>query len=436
MRKTYVLDTSTLISDPSAFKFFKDSDVVIPAVVFNELDNVKKQPGEAGRNARVCIKLFDELTQDKDISQGIEIENNIKIIIDSQYYSDEKLANTGFGDPKYGDTQILMCAYEWWHTCYNQNVILVTNDINLRLKARARGVEAIAYEGENLKFNDLYSGLCISDDLDVAEDLQNYGMIDPRIYGIDLFPNQSIVFINENNEVVSTGRKIGTDKLKLTKKNNPWGLSSRNVEQSLAIDLIMDRRIDLVTLVGSAGTGKTLVTLASALELVYNKREYNKLVIYRPFQAVSNDIGYIPGTIQEKLAPWFQAIMDNFETLLSFKNGDSWKRELEMLQKKGLVEMEAITFIRGRSIPNSIILIDEAQNLSKEDMKTILTRAGEGTKIILTGDIEQIDNSDLDATNNGLTYVIEQFKESELAGHITLTKGERSRLASKAAEIM
>jgi PhoH-like ATPase len=198
----------------------------------------------------------------------------------------------------------------------------------------------------------------------------------------------------------------------------------------------MDKSIDLVTLIGRAGTGKSLVVLAAALELVINRKEYEKFIIYRPIQPVGSDIGFLPGTMEEKLAPWFQAIMDNFETLFQSKNGGDWRRELEMYQKKGKIEMEAITYVRGRSIPNAIILLDECQNLSKEDVKTVLTRAGENTKIILTGDIEQIDNSVLDATSNGLTYVIEKFKNSDLAGHITFTQGERSKLATLASEIL
>ena len=166
------------------------------------------------------------------------------------------------------------------------------------------------------------------------------------------------------------------------------------------------------------------------------KKEYDKLVIYRPIQAVGNDIGFLPGTLDEKLGPWFQAILDNFELLFSTRGTGEWKRTLEIYQKKGQIEMEAITYIRGRSIPNSILFVDECQNLTKEEVKTILTRAGEGTKIILTGDIEQIDNLELDAMNNGLTHVIDKFKYSNIAGHVTLIKGERSRLASKAAEIL
>ena len=221
--------------------------------------------------------------------------------------------------------------------------------------------------------------------------------------------------------------KSSHNKIKAIRKTYPWNITSRNAEQSFLIDLIMDNGIDLVTAIGQAGTGKSLLSLATALELVMNKRQFEKLIIYRPIQPVGNDIGYLPGTKEEKLAPWFQAIMDNFEFLLNNKNNNNneWKRDLEMFQKKGKIEMEAITYIRGRSIPNAIILVDEAQNLNTNEVKTILTRAGEGTKIILTGDIEQIDSHDLDAMDNGLTYIIEKFKNSDLAGHITLTKGER-----------
>jgi PhoH-like ATPase len=248
--------------------------------------------------------------------------------------------------------------------------------------------------------------------------------------------HECVLFESPNGDGISMGRKVSNNKLKLIRKIYPWGVSSRNKEQSFAMDLIMDKGIDLVTLVGKAGTGKSLILLATAIELVISRKEYDKFIIYRPIQSVGNDIGYLPGTMEEKLAPWFQAIMDNFELLFGNKVGADWKRDLEMFQKKGKIEMEAITYIRGRSIPNAIILVDECQNLSKEDVKTILTRAGEGTKIILTGDIEQIDNSSLDATNNGLIHVIEKFKDSEMAGHITFTQGERSRLASKAAEIL
>lgn len=436
MRKIHVLDTSTLICDPAAYKHFANSDVIIPIAVLNELDNLKKQAGEAGKHARVAIRLLDEIANKGDISVGILLDNDVMLKIDATYYEPSNPSYAGFGDPSYGDTQILVCAYANWLESSSKDVTLVSNDINLRVKAKSRGLDAASHEKDGLSLSDLYSGLRIITDEDAGMDLQRNGTINAKFYEFDLNPNECVMFENEHGDGIAMGRKTGGDKIKLIKKTNPWNIHSRNKEQSFAIDLIMDKGVDLVTLIGRAGTGKSLIVLATALELVINRKEYDKFVIYRPIQPVGNDIGYLPGTMEEKLGPWFQAIMDNLETLLQFKNGDNWRRELELFQKKGLIEMEAITYIRGRSIPNSIILIDECQNLTKDDVKTILTRAGENTKIILTGDIEQIDNSSLDATSNGLTYVIEKFKDSDLAGHITFTQGERSKLASKAAEIL
>jgi len=432
-RTTYIFDTSTLIYDPCAWKQFPHCDIIIPMAVLTELDKLKKQADEAGRNARVCIRMLDEISNQGDISTGILIENDTMIKVDATYID---LSDGRLGDPHYGDTQILACAQETYLNHPEHDVVLVSNDINLRVKAKARSIGAQSHQGERTSLNDLYSGVQVVTDEAMGLELQEHGFIDPRAFGLKLSPHECVFFQNTEGDGIAMGRKIAPDRLKIVKKHYPWGLSSRNVEQSFAIDLIMDKSIDLVTLIGRAGTGKSLVVLATALEMVISKREYDKFIIYRPIQPVGKDIGYLPGTIEEKLAPWFQAIMDNFELLFSNKVSTDWRRDLEMFQKKGRIEMEAITYIRGRSIPNAIILIDECQNLGKDEVKTILTRAGENTKIILTGDIEQIDNSVLDATSNGLTHVIEKFKDTEFAGHITFTQGERSKLATKAAEIL
>ena len=434
MRKIYVLDTSAFIHNPSVFKCFPESEVIIPIAVLNELDKLKKQANEAGRNARVSIKLIDELSEKADISTGILLENNALVKVDANFYDTNLPQFAGFGDPSYGDTQILVCAVAQKNNSHD--ITLVSNDINLRIKAKSRGMDAESHELDSYSPNELYSGVQVVTDEEIGLELQKQGFIDPRLFGLKLKPNECVVFQTEDNDILAMGRKVDVDKVKLIKKFYPWSLSSKNKEQSFAIDLIMDRSIDLISLIGRAGGGKSLLALACGLELVLNKKEYDKFIIYRPTQAVSKEIGYLPGTLEEKLAPWFQAIMDNLETLLSTKGHGDWKRNLEMFQKKGLIEMDAITFIRGRSIPNSIILVDEAQNLSRDDVKTLLTRAGEGTKIILTGDLEQIDNPDLDATDNGLTYVVEKFKDWEHSGHITLVQGERSRLATKASEIL
>lgn len=792
MRKTYILDTSTLIYDPCAWKQFPNSDVIIPIAVLGELDKLKKQSGEAGRNARVCVRLLDELTDKMDITIGVVVEDDTLVKIDATHRDLTDPVFAGFGDPDYGDTQILACAYAH----LGDEGILVSNDINLRVKAKSRGIDAISHDGDKYSLSDMYAGSQTIVHEEAGVDLLQNGYLDPRGFGFKLNMNECVLLKNDAGDGIAMGRKIAHDKVKLIRKAYPWNISSRNKEQAFAMDLIMDKSVDLVTLIGKAGTGKSLIVLASALELVISKQEYDKFIIYRPIQSVGNDIGYLPGpqpldakiatpfgwttmgeikigdfvigsdgkpkkvlktfdkgekdifkvifndgsfteccedhlwyttslkesqrkggegsvkslkeirstlktyttqinnhkipmvkpvefieqetiispyvmgvllgdgtlsedystyfttadeeivkncqdllpynmicklkstsktskannysfinknninneqrkdnlfnyeinrlglsgkksiskfipdiykfnsvknriallqglmdtdgfvsedgsdvvyysisdqlsedfkflvqslggiahinkklvkysfnkseeekevicnvvslslpsdicpvrltrkvnrfksrkypisrmisdiipvgkkearclliesedhlyatnefilthnTMEEKLAPWFQAIMDNFELLFGSKGRHDWKRDLEMFQKKGKIEMKAITYIRGRSIPNAIILIDECQNLTKEEVKTILTRAGENTKIILTGDIEQIDNSLLDATNNGLTHVIQRFKDSELAGHITFVQGERSKLASKASEIL
>lgn len=435
MRKTYILDTSTLVYDPVAFKQFPNSDVIVPIATLRELDKLKKQSTEAGKNARVAIRLLDEVSEKGDISTGVLIDDDILVKVDASWIDLSNPAYRGFGDPTYGDTQILAAAYTAW--LQNKDTVLVSNDINLRIGAKSRGIEAESHDKDRYSLSDLYSGTRIVINEDAGLDLQQRGVIDPANYNLYLSPNECVQFEDTFGNAIALGRKIDSDKIKLIKKTYPWNISARNKEQAFAIDLIMDKSVDLITMIGKAGTGKSLMVLATALELVLGRKEYDRFIIYRPIQPVGNDIGYLPGTMEEKLAPWFQAILDNFEVLFSGKsNNGNWRKELEMYQSKGRIEMEAITYIRGRSIPNAIILVDECQNLSKEEVKTILTRAGENTKIILTGDIEQIDNSLLDATSNGLTHVIEKFKDSSLAGHITFTQGERSRLASQAAEIL
>lgn len=422
----YILDTSTLVCDPGAWKHFVGSKVIIPITVLNELDNLKKLPNDTGKNARVCIRLLDEISNSGDISSGVLVDDDIILKIEIN----NTILDKSFGPENYGDTQILSCAYVYHVEFPNDNVTLVSNDINLRVKAKARGIEAIHYHGKKFSASELYAGLSVIDNPVAAAQLNTNSTISASEFDINVNLNESIFFENDN----VLGRKVAPDVIKLIKKSSLWGVYPKNKEQACAMDLILDKGIDLVTLTGAAGTGKTLIILAAALELVINKKEYNKFIIYRPIQPVGNDIGFLPGTLEEKLSPWFAAVMDGLEFLLS-KNKD-WKKDLEMWQKKDLVEFGAITYVRGRSIPNAIVLIEEAQNISTDEIKTILTRAGAGTKVILNGDLDQIDRNDLDATNNGLIYVIEKFKGLDMAGHINFTQGERSRLATKAVEIL
>jgi predicted ribonuclease YlaK len=665
----YILDTSVLVDDPNAIYRFTNSEVIIPIVVLEELDKLKKHAGEAGKNARVAIKLLDELSFNKDF-KGIQLKDGITLSV--------------LIDPKtkeYGDNRILDVAKSLKKEC-----TIVSNDFNLRIRARALGMKAESYQSTSNATYGVYLGMREWNDPSLAAELNAKTYIEASEVK-DAHENEFIIF-----DANTIGRKT-KDKIKLVNRKYPWGLTPRSIEQTCAIDLLMDPDIKLVTLIGKAGSGKSLISLAAALEQTVNKKEYTKSIVYRLAQAVGSDLGFLPGpqpldakiatpngwttmgelsvgskvisrdgkptnvlgifpkgtksvykvtttdgtsteccedhlwytftanskgsikstkeiidtllvdgnvnhflprnepveyneqealtdpylfgkncydkytlyfvepfvpdnykfnsiknrmeflkgfidvhgsisddgeiifttilkhigqdvidiirslggtakrvnsdiiarlpdrligafvqnlketcldlcgiksieyvgekevqcikvdneehlyltndfivthnTKQEKLEPWFQAIYDSFEVLLSKGKSTEWRKQLDyFVEKKQCIELDAITYIRGRSMPNSFILLDEAQNSSKDEIKTLLTRAGAGTKIVLTGDIEQIDRSDLDALNNGITHVIDKFKDSSLAGHITLLKGERSELANEAANIL
>lgn len=435
MRKTYILDTSVLIHDPNSFKSFSGNDVIIPINVLDELDKLKTFPNEAGKNARVCIRSLDALCEKGAIHKGIRIENNIMLKIDTSNNADK------FGPASYVDNKILSCAYSIKEKNKKKTkptqTVLVSKDINLRIRARVFDIQAQDYAKDKIPVSDLYDGFKVIKSSELGRALQKKEYIDICMYDElqGLLPNECVHFESENGDGLAIARRIG-DRLVGIKNRKPWGLELRNKEQAFAVDMLCDPKIPLVTLIGKAGTGKTLCAISSALEMVLEQKKFNRMIIYRPIQPVGKDIGFLPGTMEEKLGPWMQAVSDSFEFLFEAKNGAKWKTTLDRYLDDGSIQMEAITYIRGRSIPNAFILIDESQNLSKDEVKTILTRAGTGTKIVLTGDIEQIDNSYLDATNNGLSYVVEKFKHFDLAGHITFNKGERSILASKASEIL
>lgn len=434
-RNIYIIDTSVLAHDPNSIKSFTGSDVVLPINVLDELDKLKTFPNDAGKNARVCIRQLDKICNLGDIIRGVSIPGDIMLRIDNTITDDK------FGTTSYVDNRILACAdllnIKNSKKKSPSKVILVSRDINLRIRARAIGVMAEDYEKDRTPVSDMYQGFVEITNDAMGDALVARGTLDCAGYPQlkKLAPNECIHIQASDGSGLAMGRRHG-DKLKLIQSRTPWGLTLRNKEQAFAVDMLCDKRLPLVTLIGKAGTGKSLIALAAALEMVGERKEYNRLIIYRPIQSVGKDIGYLPGSLEEKLAPWMQAIFDSLEVLFTIKAGSNWKRSLDYMIDRGLIEMEAITYIRGRSIPNAIILIDEAQNLSKEEIKTILTRAGNGSRIILTGDVDQIDTTNLDATNNGLTYVVEKFKHSNLAGHITFTKGERSELATLAANIL
>lgn len=428
-----IVDTSVLAYDPNALYEFKNSEVVLPITVIEELDKVKKMSNEAGKNARVFTRNLDKLVEDHDLSQGFDLTSEIGLRIDTTIYA-------GIGsDPTYGDAKILGCCMALKKTNPRKEISFISRDINLRVRAKALGLKVRGYDKNEITSVDLYQGFRQVQDMAAGTELANQHVVDCKEVGLsDMLPNEFVLFTNRNGSGISAGRRIGDD-IVLVKDHSPWGLKLRGKEQLFAADLLMDTEIPLVSIIGKAGGGKSLVALSCGLELVLNQRKYDRLMIYRPMQVMpGQDIGYLPGDIKEKLEPHFLAITDSMQVLFGDKSRkkDGWKDQLYQYIDNGIIQQEPLTYIRGRSITNAFILIDEIQNLSQDDLKTILTRAGEGTKIVVSGDIEQIDSPHLDASNNGLTYVVDKFKNYDLAGHVTLLKGERSELATLAAKIL
>lgn len=439
MVKDYILDTNVILHDCQSIFQFNDNNVIIPLVVVAELDTFKKNGDELGRNARHFSNVIDNLREQGCLLKGAPIaEGTLRVA----FCREDALALLPAEfDNKLADNKILAIAL--FNQRYSEYpTVLVTNDTNLRIAADALGIQAEAYEGGKIDFETLYSGYTeYTDDIHANEFFTGAPDGKPRRYDR---AQGMLVPLRENLEA--------------------WGLTSRNEEQKLAMDLLLNDNIKLVTLVGKAGTGKTLLAIAAGLQKVTEEFVYKKVLVSRPVYPMGKDIGYLPGDIEEKLAPYMQPIFDNVEFLMSgtispkVKVPKTGKRltkkereaqeaqeekELGMLGKghkeliaAGIMDIEALTYIRGRSIPNQFMIIDEAQNLTPHEVKTIVTRAGIDTKLVFTGDPYQIDNPYLDASSNGLTYLVERFKNQDIAGHVTLTQGERSELAEIASNIL
>lgn len=435
-KKIYVLDTNVLLSDFNAIYAFKSNDVVIPLKVLEEIDKHKKRQDGVGANARQVIRELDKLREKGSLAEGVKLGGK-KGTLRVKNYGDCKLPHDmSMEDP---DNQILATVF---NASLGENhdvkVVLVSQDINVRVKADALGLAAEDYTTNQIveKAEEVYTGF--------TQHLVDDAMID-RFYSgekmlldekdVKLFPNQYIMLVSNANDKKTALAKFKNYNHPLAKvreyKEGIWGVRAKNKEQQFALDLLMDQDVKIVSLVGKAGCGKTLIALAAGLQQILEGGVYKKLIVSRPVQPMGRDIGFLPGTLEEKMLPWIAPIQDNLEFLM----GDD-KENLKLMQEQGTIEIEALTFIRGRSIAKAFIIIDEAQNLSMHELKTIITRVGEDTKIILTGDIEQIDSAFLDATNNGLTYAVEKFKPYELAGHISLQKGERSAVATLAATVL
>jgi PhoH-like ATPase len=440
MKKIFVLDTNVLLHDPRAIFSFEDNDVVIPIVVIEELDKFKKDVNEIGRNARQVSRILDEYRQKGKLSQGVKLEGGGCLRVELNHQSPQHLPSELIATK--ADNRILATALNLKHD--NLPVILVTKDTNLRIKADALGMKAEDYESDTITLDELYSGeVEIAVDPGAIEQFYSQGELpaaDPKPH-----PNEFALIKNSANPSQTALARYNQQKHAFVPianaKHGVWGITSRNKQQQYALDLLLNDDIRLVTLVGKAGTGKTLIALAAGLEKTIENRAFQRLVVSRPVFPLGKDIGFLPGDIEEKLRPWMQPIRDNLDFLMgasasAVAGRAKGKKDLQSLFDLGMIEVEPLTYIRGRSMPNQYLIVDEAQNLTPHEIKTIITRAGEGTKVVLTGDPYQIDNPYIDSSSNGLTYVVERFKDEPIAGHITLVKGERSDLAELAATLL
>lgn len=433
--KFFVLDTNVLLHNPESVTSFDDNTIVLPMTVIEELDNFKRHNDELGRSARQVIRQLDRLRAQGNLRDGVQMANGgiLKITVESQDMPGL------FLDMTVPDNRILAVAYAL--KSQGEKVIFVSKDINSRLKADALGLEVMDFEKQKCDFDALYTGW---HEFQVAGDVIDrfYQEEQLTIAGGDFLVNEFILLKDETNPKHSAlARAVSAEKLVhlVKERESAWHLRPRSKEQRMAFELLLDPAVSLITLIGRAGTGKTLLALAAGLECVLGEQRFEKMLVSRPVIPMGKDIGYLPGTKDEKLALWMQPIFDNLIYLMRQNHRleeGTLQSKVDSLFKEQHVELEALTYIRGRSIPDQFIIIDEAQNLTPHEVKTIISRAGENTKMVLTGDPNQIDNPYLDSSSNGLAYAVEKLKGQSLYGHVTLSKSERSPLSAIAAEFL
>ncbi len=432
--KTFLLDTNVLLHNHNAVFSFGKNEVVIPIIVLEELDRFKKYADEKGRHARALIRHLDRLRQKGNLKDGVLLDNG-------------GVLRVGFHQPGFlpdafeggqADNQLLNNLLALQKD--RPEVVLITKDINLRIKADVLGVKAQDYEKEKVQIEDLYHGwrpLPVSKE--VLDRFFQEGLLKTEGLlkkGAVLNPNEGVA-LNTGDHQSGLGYydKRESAVKKLVYGGGPvMGIRALNRGQHFAFNLLLDDRVQLVTILGSAGTGKTLLALAAALQKTVKENKYRRVLVARPVMPMGQDIGFLPGSKEEKLENWMQPIRDNLEFI--FRTSKTGSPEQEKLFARQTIVMEALTYLRGRSIPDQIILVDEVQNLTPLEVKTIISRAGEGAKVILTGDPWQIDNPYLDSSSNGLSYAAERFRGQEIAGHIMLEQSERSTLAALAGKLL
>ena len=437
-KTTYVLDTSVYLHDANSLYHFGRNDIVVPLKVLEEIDKHKKRQDNVGANARKVIRTLDGMRGKTSLTKGVRIRKG-KGLLYTRTLNDSCELPPDL-DPGVPDHIIIATALQLHQE--GKKVILVSRDINLRVICDALGVRTEDYSPERVVEHrtKLFTGCreILVDQQDIDSFYMGEDLILQSSQCRGVHPNEFLMLISNSNKTATALVRFDrpespVQKIKQYKNGTSkvWGINPKNKEQNYALDLLLDPQIPIVTLVGKAGCGKTLLAVAAGLEQVLEKNIYTRMIVSRPIQPMGRDLGYLPGSLEEKMAPWVAPIQDNLEFLMQ-----NDKENLKMQVDSGKIQIEALTYIRGRSISNAFIVIDEAQNLTYHELKTIITRVGEGTKIIFTGDIEQIDNAYIDETSNGLTYAVEKFKAYALAGHITLQRGERSDVATLASKIL
>ncbi len=435
-----VIDTNVILFDAQAIYKFHHSDIHVPISVIEEIDRFKRELGENGRNARQFSRLMDILRAGGSLRHGVKLEQTqSKVFVDMDL--DLNDISSGDLDLEKADNRILACAMTLQAANKDCVVELITKDTNLRIKADVYGIAAKDYEPDAVQIDELYAGYI---EMNVEHDLINEFYQSKIMVDLDfshLYANQYVIMkdkTNPNHSAIGRFSRAQKGIVPLIRPNESiWGIYPKNVEQSFALDCLLNDEISFISLVGKAGTGKTLLALAAGLLKTLDEGAFQRLLVSRPIFPMGRDIGYLPGDVEQKLNPWMQPIFDNVEFLMgaeaSHKKAAGRAQELI---SQGMLNIEPLTYIRGRSIPHQYLIVDEAQNLTPHEIKTIVTRAGDGTKVVLTGDCYQIDNPYVDSANSGLTYSVEKFKEQEISGHVTLSKGERSELAELASNLL
>lgn len=433
-RRKVVLDTNVILFDGLALLKFGECDIHIPFAVLEEVDKFKRDQGENGRNARQFSRYIDVLRAKGPLSEGVQIDGSETVV-----YINTDLVMAGLPtelDQMKADNRILSTALSLQKQHPRSKVELITKDINLRIKADVYGIQAKDYEPDRSSDEDMYEGYL---ELSLSPTQIDQFYSEKKVVVKEkLVANQYVIMKDSSNPNHSAIGRYSAQAQAVVPLISPqesiWGIHARNVEQSFAMDCLLNDEILFVSLVGKAGTGKTLLAIAAGLHKTLDAGQFQRLLVSRPIFPMGRDIGYLPGDIEQKLNPWMQPIFDNVEFLMGADKKAAGRAQ--ELINQGMLNIEPLTYIRGRSIPKQYLIVDEAQNLTPHEIKTIVTRAGRGTKVVLTGDVYQIDNPYVDSANSGLTYAVERFKGHPIAAHVTLMKGERSELAELAANIL